>query len=128
MECPKCTGTLCKKTYRDNICLYRCDVCAGLWVKPDALEKMKNEWMAEAVLDVGDPSIGSELNAVDDINCPEGHGKMFKTEDLRQYHIWFEQCLTCHGVFLDAGEFTDLKYETFLDRVRSLITGRRPAE
>jgi Zn-finger nucleic acid-binding protein len=117
-----------KKTYRDDICLYRCDVCAGLWVKPDALEKMKNAWMAEAVLDIGDPQIGNDLNDVDDIDCPEGHGKMFKTEDLRQQHIWFEQCLTCHGVFLDAGEFTDLKYETLLDFVRGMLKGSRPAD
>jgi hypothetical protein len=89
---------------------------------------MKNAWMAEAVLDIGDPQIGSDLNEVDNIECPEGHGKMFKTEDVRQRHIWFEQCLTCHGVFLDAGEFTDLKYETLLDFVRGMLKGSRPAD
>lgn len=128
MECPKCTGNLRKKTYQADICLHRCDVCAGLWVKPDALEKMKNAWMAEAVLDIGDPQIGSELNDVDNIDCPEGHGRMFKTEDLKQQHIWIEQCLTCHGIFLDAGEFTDLKYETLLDYVRGMLKGSRPAD
>ena len=30
-----------------------------------------------------------------------------------------------HGMFLDAGEFTDYKYETLLDKFRDLVTGKR---
>lgn len=112
--------------YGDDIHIHRCEVCAGLWVKPDALDKMKSTWMAEAALDIGSPKIGSDLNSVDDINCPEGHGKMAKRVDERQPHIWYEQCLTCQGIYLDAGEFTDLKFETPLDRIRSMLAGKRP--
>jgi hypothetical protein len=88
---------------------------------------MKQEWMAEAVLDVGSPSIGRKLNLIDDINCPEGHGLLDKSYDETQTHIWFETCPTCGGIFLDAGEFTDLKYHTLMDRVRGIVKGGRPS-
>lgn len=117
-----------EKKYGDDICIHRCDVCAGLWCKPQALAHMKSAWMAEAVLDTGDPRVGSKLDEVEDIDCPEGHGKMAKRSDDKQSHIWFEECLTCNGIFLDAGEFTDLKYITFMDHARALIKGRRSPE
>ena len=106
--------------------VHRCSSCAGLWCKPETLEAMKREWLAEAVIDTGDPRVGANLNKVDHINCPEGHGPMRRTEDERQYHIWYEACDTCGGMFLDAGEFTDLKFDTLLDRIRGLIKGHRP--
>ena len=109
------------ETYGDEIAVNRCDVCAGLWVKPEALQKMKEAWLAEAVLDIGDPRVGSSLNDLGAISCPEGHGVMEAKADEQQSHIWFEQCSTCHGIFLDAGEFTDLKFNTVMDRVRGLL-------
>tara|TARA_S200000501_G_scaffold341537_1_gene350997 strand:- start:6828 stop:6956 length:129 start_codon:yes stop_codon:yes gene_type:complete len=32
---------------------------------------------------------------------------------------------SCGRVFLDAGELTDLKYETFSDKIKSLSKGKR---
>ena len=121
MDCPKCTGNMHSETYGEDINVHRCDVCAGLWCTPAALEKMKQAWMAEAVLDIGDPRVGNTLNRVQAISCPEGHGPMLHKSDPRQRHITYEVCPTCHAVFLDAGEFTDLKYDTLLDRVRGLL-------
>ncbi|MEM9621979.1 MAG: zf-TFIIB domain-containing protein [Pseudomonadota bacterium] len=126
MNCPKCTGQLQPQSYGDNINVHRCDVCAGLWCKPDALLNMKRQWMAEAALDVGDPRVGQQLDRVDDIDCPEGHGRLKKSVDPKQTHIWYEECETCGGIYLDAGEFTDLKFKTLLDRVRALRKGPRP--
>lgn len=126
MDCPKCTGHLQAESYGDSITIHRCDTCAGLWCKQEALAEMKDTWMAEAVLDIGNPRIGNTMDALGDIHCPEGHGKMNKRDDDRQRHIWYEECSTCHGVFLDAGEFTDLKHDTLLDRVRGVLKGGRP--
>jgi hypothetical protein len=50
--------------------------------------------------------------------------RMEKISDPSQPHIWYEVCLE-HGMYLDAGEFTDFKYETLLDKFRDLVTGRR---
>lgn len=128
MDCPKCTGELVAAQYGDDIEIHRCNTCAGLWCQPDALERMKTTWLAEAVLDTGSPHVGSELDKVGDINCPAGHGPMMKCYDPEQKHIWYEQCDTCNGIYLDAGEFTDMKFETLLDRVRSFFKGPRPAD
>lgn len=90
--------------------------------------EVRREWMAEAELDVGDPKIGQQLDTLDDIQCPDGHGQMQKMADERQTHIWYEACATCDGMFFDAGEITDLKFDTFLDRVRGFLKGRRPVQ
>ena len=49
---------------------------------------------------------------------------MQKKSDPDQAHIWYEICHD-HGMFMDAGEFTDFKHESLLDHFRSLIKGRR---
>ena len=126
MQCPKCPGTLEPKTYGRKITIHRCSDCAGLWTKPEVLLEMKREWMSEAVLDSGDPKVGQEQNKVSDIQCPECGVTMDKAFDERQTHIWYESCPNCSGMYFDAGEFTDLKYDTLLDRVRDFIKGKRP--
>jgi Zn-finger nucleic acid-binding protein len=125
MQCPKCPGTLEARTYGRKITVHRCSECGGLWCKPEPLLEMKREWMSEAVLDSGDPKLGKALNQIDEIRCPEDGTLMEKTADERQIHIWYESCPTCDGMFFDAGEFTDLKYDTLMDRVRGFVKGRR---
>lgn len=126
MKCAKCDGTMNAHTYGRKITVHRCDTCAGLFCKPDVLVEMKKEWMSEAVLDVGDPKVGSKLDKVADIHCPECDSVMEKTADEKQSHIWYEVCPNCDGLWLDAGEFTDLKFDTLMDRLRSLVKGKRP--
>ena len=46
---------------------------------------------------------------------------MQRRSDDEQRHVWYEECETCHGIFLDAGEFTDLKFKTLMDWVRGLF-------
>ncbi len=125
MQCPKCPGMLESRTYGRKITVHRCNECGGLWCKPEPLLEMKREWMSEAVLDSGDPKLGKALNDIDEIKCPEDGTMMEKTADERQTHIWYESCPTCDGMFFDAGEFTDLKYDTLMDRVRDFVKGRR---
>ena len=126
MQCPKCHGTMESKTYGRKIAVHRCSDCGGLFCKPDVLLEMKREWMAEVVLDSGDTKVGQEHDKLGDINCPECGTPMDKEYDPQQTHIWFETCSQCEGIYLDAGEFSDLKYDTIIDRVRDLVKGRRP--
>ena len=90
--------------------------------------EMKREWMSEIVLDSGNARRGKELDALGDINCPDCGIPMEKSFDSYQRHIWFEVCGQCEGMFFDAGEFSDLKYDTFMDRIRDYFKGARPSE
>ena len=51
---------------------------------------------------------------------------MDKESDEHQKHIWFERCGQCEGMWFDAGEFSDLKYDTLMDRLRDYLVGERP--
>jgi hypothetical protein len=77
--------------------------------------------MGEA-LDTGKASEGKKWDNVDDAACPRCGKDMEKVADPDQPHIWYEVCKD-HGLFMDAGEFTDYKSETLADWFRSLIKG-----
>lgn len=120
MLCPKCAGFMERRTHGRNISVERCGQCYGLFCQPEMLAEMKAAWMSE-MLDSGDPRIGKKFNAVEDINCPHCRVPMTKRHDPKQSHIHFEQCPQCGGIFFDAGEFSDWKYETFLDSFRDFL-------
>jgi Zn-finger nucleic acid-binding protein len=46
---------------------------------------------------------------------------MVKLIDKDQYHIKYESCPVCYGTFFDAGEFTDLKEKTVVERFKHFI-------
>ena len=126
MQCPKCPGQMEVKTYGRKITVHRCNQCAGLFCDPEVLQEMKREWMSEVVLDTGDTDLGRAHNQVEDITCPACGIPMKNAMDEKQTHIWFEVCEQCDGIYLDAGEFTDLKFDTLMDRLRDMVKGHRP--
>jgi Zn-finger nucleic acid-binding protein len=124
-DCPKCAPELETKTLGDDIKLERCRTCFGLLAKGFMLEKMRTEFMAETFLDIGSASIGKKSDKVEDIQWPHCKVDMDKIVDPHQTHIWMECCPSCDRIFLDAGEFSDLKYETFSDKIKGFLKGRR---
>ena len=123
MNCPKCQSAMA--TVKIGIVeVDRCTSCGGLWF--DSLEE---EWLktpGDAVaLDVGDPQMGSALNANDRIDCPRCHTRTVRMVDGEQPHIWFESCKVCYGRFFDAGEFRDLASHGIEDLVRRWRGGER---
>lgn len=127
MKCPKCQGQMLEKSYGHKIRIRRCEICDGLFCKPDMVEEMLDEWMAEKVLDCGSKNIGKIFDKIDNIDCPECGVRMDKIYDQNQTHIWLESCQQCGGIFFDAWEFTDLKHVTILDFFRDFFKGKRPA-
>jgi Zn-finger nucleic acid-binding protein len=47
---------------------------------------------------------------------------MKRVQDSEQVHITMDSCSACDGVFLDAGELTDMKSLTLMDHVRRLLS------
>jgi Zn-finger nucleic acid-binding protein len=110
-------------TYGGDVVIDRCTNCDGLWFDHGEAELLKNKWMGDA-LDMGDAKIGKKWDSVEDIACPRCGKDMVKTADPVQSHVWYETCPE-HGMFMDAGEFTDYKHETLADWFRGLIKGKR---
>ena len=116
MDCPKCNAAMEATTYGGHhTTIDRCTGCGGLWFDLGEAESLRGEWMSE-VLDSGDVSVGRANDKITDCNCPRCGKKMEHFQDASQPHIGYEAC-TEHGMYFDAGEFTDYKYETLLERI-----------
>jgi Zn-finger nucleic acid-binding protein len=122
MKCPKCQHGMEEVTH-EGITIDRCTHCRGLWFDQDELIQMKAIKDGH-LIDIGDAKTGWKWDSHADIYCPRCGKEMEKSADPVQKHIWYEVC-TEHGLFMDAGEFKDYKFESLLDRFRSLIKGDR---
>jgi Zn-finger nucleic acid-binding protein len=86
----------------------RCTGCKGLWFDLMEGDMLKAIAGSEAI-DIGDPSVGKLHNKIDKIDCPVCLSPMF------------EKCSDCSGMFLDAGEFRDLKDDNLIDFIKDLF-------
>ena len=121
MLCPKCDSPMEKVDY-EGIHIDRCTQCKGIWFDMIEKDELKAKNGSESV-DNGDKDTGKETDSKKNVNCPKCLTPMMRRRDIRQKHIVYEYCDACHGVFLDAGEFTDYKQETVLDFIKKLLSG-----
>lgn len=99
--------------------IQRCSQCQGLWFSQEDLAVLRrDEWMADYILDPGKARTGRKYDRLTGITCPDCSTPMKHETDDEQPHILYEVCPKGHGVFLDAGEFTDLIHKTFWDRFK----------
>lgn len=123
LQCPKCDAPMARVVH-ESIEVDRCEGCQGIWFDMLEMDRLLGVPGSEAI-DTGDPAIGRELNKKDTIACPVCSTLMIRMVDADQPHIWYEACATCHGVFLDAGEFVDLKTHDFFDLFRRWLARAR---
>jgi len=119
MQCPKCKGVMEEATYGRNMTIDRCVECRGIWFDTGEAEKLKGKWMSD-FLDSGDVKTGKVNNKITDINCPRCSVEMTHVKDMEQPHIGYEICEE-HGMYFDAGEFTDYNYDTIVEKILKLI-------
>ena len=106
MKCPKCQGRMEAIEY-EGVEVDRCNSCHGIWFDAGESDWLRDEAAAGAI-DIGDPSIGSQANAINRYRCPRCDGGMLRRVDLKQPHIHYEECTSCRGSYFDAGEFVSL--------------------
>lgn len=123
MQCPKCKGDF-EQVKFNGIEIDRCLNCKGLWFDMMEKEDMLLLNDAESV-DVGSRVQGENYNAMRNIECPKCGVHMIPMVDKDQFHIQFESCATCYGTFFDAGEFTDLKDYTVVERFIGMLSTLR---
>ena len=122
MDCPKCYQSMEVVEFGTDIKLLRCTGCYGLFCKAHTLQQLREEWLSDSVLDKGSPAQGAKHNEQRDIACPECGATMVRVRDSAQVHITLDSCPDCDGVFLDAGELTDMKSLTLMDHVRHMLS------
>lgn len=121
MNCPKCTAEMFPEKF-NQIVVDRCSGCGGLWFDIGELNLLK-EMEGSEEIDAGQPKVGKLYDKVDrTINCPRCATALTRMADKQQPHIHLDLCKTCTGVFLDAGEFKDLKSHTLLDYVKDFFS------
>ncbi|MEJ2088992.1 MAG: MFS transporter [Gammaproteobacteria bacterium] len=123
IRCPKCRADM-ETLEVDGVEIDRCLECGGLWFDAGEMEKLKSRRIAEAV-DIGDSANAAAHNRIDRYGCPRCGGHMVRMVDARQRHIWYEKCSSCHGSYLDAGEFLDLSTRTISDLLKRFRTPAR---
>jgi uncharacterized protein len=122
LKCPKC-GHGMEEVVHDGVVIDRCTYCKGLWFDADEAHRLKSLPDSHLV-DIGDPKLGWVWDSRAEIHCPRCGKPMQESSDPKQKHIWYEMCPE-HGIFMDAGEFRDFKFESLLDCLRSFIKGNR---
>ena len=121
MICPKCHGAM-HTSVVDGIEVDRCGTCEGLWFDLREQEHLKEFKDSAAQIDLGDPQKGKMYNLMRKIDCPNCKVQMLAMAVPGQAHIQFEQCPICAGTFFDAGEFTDYKELTLIERVKMFFS------
>ena len=71
-------------------------------------------------LDSGNVEIGKANDEITDINCPICGKQMEHVKDAYRPHIGYEVCRE-HGMYFDAGEFTDFKNHTLWEKMTKFI-------
>jgi Zn-finger nucleic acid-binding protein len=107
-----------------DITIRRCTGCKGIFCTRETLQDLRDEWHCDAVLDKGNPAQGARRNEMLNVICPDCGSAMEHIADAEQPHITLDSCTGCDGVFLDAGELTDMKSVTLMDHFRRLLTKR----
>lgn len=119
MNCPKCDSEM-KIVKYDYVQVDKCTHCSGIWfdlMELQDLKKMKGSDKIDKVPE-NKPAVSSDSDKK--VKCPKCNVTMHTMKDVLQHHIEYEQCGSCKGVFLDAGEFTDLKEFTIKEFCQSL--------
>jgi Zn-finger nucleic acid-binding protein len=120
IDCPKCREPM-RSERVGCVTVDRCVGCGGLWL--DALEKERllEHKGAARHADAGSRAQAGRMDRKVKILCPRDHSTMIHMVDASQPHVGFESCTVCGGVFLDAGELTDLSEVSLRERVRMVF-------
>lgn len=119
MICPKCQSHM-KVLNGLPISALKCEGCAGLWFK-DGQVAVEQALEHAQIFDSQDNKADDFFNQVREIDCPECAKPMSKMTDKTQFHIKYEMCTDCRGVFLDQGELLDLSEFTLAERLQQAI-------
>jgi len=111
MKCPACANALSVKSVA-NIQLDVCDNgCGGIWFDQFEFKKFdeKNEPDAESILHL---NVLKQAPPSNQLDCPKCQSqKMMRHFSSVKKRVSVDECPKCAGVWLDAGELTQIRGE-----------------
>jgi Zn-finger nucleic acid-binding protein len=128
IRCPK-DGTIMERVSvpgpTGTVTVDRCAGCGGLWFDPLELGHTLASKGQPSSLDTGaleerphNVKLGQNLGGM---VCPRDGSPLAKTRHLQQQHVVLDQCPTCGGVLLDAGELKDISEFTIGEKIKGLV-------
>jgi len=114
MDCPRCNTEMAEEKYEGNP-VHRCSSCKGWWIRgevllniinrrekiiPDRALEAARKWRAKVM---------PREEMIDELICPECHGKLVRTVYAYDSGIIIDRCPICSGIWLDNGELTALQ-------------------
>jgi len=110
--CPACGSHLDSYT-AFGIEIEGCPACRGLWLDQDELRRLKDAcgrggWTTLRWLDDEIEAIEDGMFRLSDRECPKCDGRSLRSVVLGGSRIIVDFCPSCHGTWLDRGEFRDL--------------------
>lgn len=106
LDCPRCTESL-QALRLGATTVHECAACGGLWMAPDALQKLCDNREAHAgvvsALDARAPTQAAAPDTVRYIPCPACAKLMNRVNFAHSSGVIMDVC-KAHGVWLDRGE------------------------
>ena len=126
MQCPKCRSSMTQVPVAHGAHVERCDRCHGIACNDHALSALQRQWLLwpkadPRTVDQGSPGEGRRWDTITDVACPGCGRTMQVVEAPGQEHIRLDRCAACGMTFFDAGEMTDLRFQTLSDTLRRLL-------
>ena len=120
MQCPRDSKNLASERYEGEVLVDRCPSCHGVWLDKGELEAVQETLArdySEELATVNLVARAYELARQKTrpvASCPKCQSPMHAEEYAYCSQILIDRCVTCSGIWLDAGELQAL--ETFFER------------
>jgi len=121
LTCPKCSDEM-KLVEFQGVNVDRCMHCGGIWFDQSELNKI-DQLDGSEKLDTR-ARFAQVTNEARDLVCPRCQRPMTAVRSPRKQELVFEQCSGGCGLFLDAGELTELKCAD----VQAVVSSGNPQE
>lgn len=94
----------------------RCSRCRGFWVKVSSIAALQE---SGALSSLDEDTVRADEDRRTGL-CPGGHGILARAKASWTRPFYVERCLSCAGVWLDAGEWKRLSGEHLLEHLDDL--------
>jgi uncharacterized protein len=121
MNCPKCPNTQLTQESVESVTFDRCPSCHGMWLDVFALEKLL-ALDPRPLLEEDHRFEVATRDAGPRVNCPRCKGTyLIKLNSRIRPGTIVDNCKTCFGTWLDAGELSRLAHADWPGWLRALF-------